>query len=347
MVRIWYASLTEVARAADIPSSALFDAALADVLDQATDAVREACHRDFEPTVDTRWFSWPQDITQNPRMLRLGRNELVSVSAITNGDGEAVTVGDVTLIKEGAGDDGPPYNAIINPGGWNQNADVKERSIGITGVYSGCPVNEQAVALTVSNLTGTTVDIDDSSLIGVGSLIRIGTERLVVTRRGWLNSGNLASITLDAEETEDIFTVTDGTDYRVNETLLIESEQMLITDIVDNRLIVQRAYNGSALAAHTAQTVVYVNRRLTVERAVLGTEDTDTASGATVYLYSYPGLVRQLCKAEALQIISQDAASYGSRSGSNQGEMPMAVKALPELRARVVGMYGRFRSGAI
>lgn len=347
MVQIWYASMTEVQRAADVPSSAHFDAHFADVMDQATDAVHQITQRSFAPMLDTRYFPWPQDMSQNPRMLRLGKDELVSVTAAVGGDGNNVSLSNLKLINEDSADDGGPYNCLMNSGGWVGSGTFPERSIGITGVYCGGPLVEQNTADTVSSLSGSTVDISDSSRVEVGSVIRIADERLVVSRRGWLQSNNAASITIDDEETSDMFAVTSGAAFHVNEWILIDSEQMLITDIVGNNLIVLRAYNGSQLAQHTGVTAVYVNRRLTVERGALGTTAVDTGSGADVLLFKFPPLVRQLCKAEALTIMQQDAASYASRSGSGQGEIPMAVRALPDLRERVKGLYGRMRSGAV
>lgn len=346
MVPLWYASMTEVQRAADIPSSALSDARLRPVMDQATDAVRENCQRDFEPLIDTRWFRWPQDVAQDPGLLRLGRHELISVTGIINGDGSAVDLSGCKLITEGVGDVGPPYNAIDYVGGWTQNANWSARSIGVTGLYGFKDV-ELSATTTVSNLTGTTVDVADSSELGVGSLIRIATERLVIRRRGWLTASNSVAINLPAEESADSFTVTNGSAFNIGEWVLLGTEQMEIVDIASNTLLVHRAINGSALAVHTAVTTVQVNRRLTVYRAALGTSAVDTLTGATVQLFQWPGLISQQCKAEALQIIQQDSASYGSRAGSGQGEMPLAVRALPELRTRVFGRYGRLRSGAI
>ena len=254
-------------------------------------------------------------------------------------------MGPLTLLRC---DDGPPYNTLWSDNGFNVNGTNPLRSVGSTGVY-GYRIDERSVTTTVTNLANTTVDIGDSSRVGIGSLIRIGAERLVVTRKGWLNSGNLVAINLDAEEYTDRFSVTSGAAYNVGEELLIESEQMLITDIVSNQLIVKRAINGTAIAAHSAVTVLSVDRRLTVERAVLGSTATDTALGASLYLFLFPSLVRQLCKAEALTIIQQDAASYGSRASSNQGEMPISIKGIENLRNRCREHhgYGQVRGSAV
>lgn len=345
MVPIWYASLTEVKRAADIPASPLYDLKVSDVMSEATEAVEGLCSRVFYPTLATRYFPWPQDPRQSPSLLRLGSSEAISLVSLVNGDGSTVDNSKLKLIKEGQVDDGPPYSAIQINGSFTTNGEFPDRSIAATCQY-GHQINERSAAVSTTNLSGSTVDVSNTSLIGVGALIRIGNERLVVTQRGWKNSGNVTAVTLDDEESADRFTLSVGSTLNVGEELLIGNERMLITDIVGNDVIVDRGAYGSTLSVHSGVTTVYVNRTLIVERAVLGTTATDTLSGAGVQLFVFPPLIRQLCRAEALNIIQQDAASYGSRSGSNQGEMPMSIKGLQDLREKVKTRYARMRSGA-
>lgn len=348
MVPIWYASFTEVKRAADIPSSALYDARLIEAMDEGKDAVTGLCQRSFEPEIKTVQFPWPQDWTQDSRMLRLGKHHLISLTTVVDGDGSTLNNSNLRLIKEGSASDAPPYSAVMNRNGWVSNMDFPDLSVTITGLY-GYDLNERDAANTTGTLSGTTVDIDNSSGIDIGALIRIAAERLVVLGKGWILSSNSAPVTLDAEESSDRFTVTSGGAFNVGESVTIESEEMLITKIVGNQLIVQRATNGSAIAAHTAVTAVYVDRRLSVERAVLGTTATNTTAPADVMVHQFPGLVRQLHKAEVLNIIQQDAAAYGSRSGSGQGEIPMSERALERLRERTLSAHGYrpVRGGAI
>lgn len=342
MVPIWYVTLSDVLRAADIPSSAHFAMRVSDVLTESVDAVHELCKRVFYPEIATREFPWPQ---QNPRgdskSLALGYNELINVTTVTNGDGQSYAASGFSLSKEGGDDDGPPYNVLTA-----DNIAFTTGNVGVLGLY-GYRNDETAVTTTASGLSGTSVDVSDSSRLGVGSLIRIADERLVITRMGWLLSSNATAITLEALDADDSFDVTDGTAFNIGEMILIGAERMLIVDIVDDTLHVQRAVDGTVLAAHAAVTAVRVNRRLTVERAVLGTQSTDTAQGASVLLFRFPGLVRQLHKAEALQIIQQDAASYGTTSGSQQNEFQMSTRAMADLRQRCLQAHGRLRSGAV
>ena len=348
MVSIWYASFTEVKNAADVPSSALYNARLAGAMDEGKDAVLGLCQRTFEPEIKTVSFPWPQDWTQDARLLRLGQHSLISLISVVDGDGLTLNLADLQLIRTGSPTPGPPYSAVMNKNGWTTNGLFPDLSVAITGVY-GYDLNEVAAATTVGALSGVSVDINNSSGVDIGAVIRIGNERLVVQDKGWINSGNSAAVTLDAEMHSDRFTVTRGSAFNVGESITIESEEMLITKITGNQLIVQRATNGSALSAHTAVTAVYVDRHLMVARAVLGTAAVDTPSPATVYVHQFPGLVRQLHKAETLNIIQQDAASYGARSGSQQSEIRASQRSLEDLRTRVQTAHGYrpVRSGAI
>lgn len=64
--------------------------------------------------------------------------------------------------------------------------------------------------------------------------------------------------------------VTAGTDFAIGQTILIESEQMLITNISANNLTVLRALNGTTGATHADATDVYILRwPRAVERAAL------------------------------------------------------------------------------
>lgn len=70
--------------------------------------------------------------------------------------------------------------------------------------------------------------------------------------------------------TDTTLTVTLGTDFAIGQTILIDSEQLLITNISGNNLTVVRALNGTVAASHTDATDVYILRwPAAVERATL------------------------------------------------------------------------------
>lgn len=64
--------------------------------------------------------------------------------------------------------------------------------------------------------------------------------------------------------------VDDGNQFAVGQTIMLGSEQMLITSISGNNLTVTRAINGTTAAAHADNTDVYILRwPASVERAAL------------------------------------------------------------------------------
>lgn len=65
-------------------------------------------------------------------------------------------------------------------------------------------------------------------------------------------------------------TVSDGTKFAIGQTLLIESEQVLVTNIATNDLTVVRALNGTTAAAHASGVAIGILRvPASVERAAL------------------------------------------------------------------------------
>ena len=65
-------------------------------------------------------------------------------------------------------------------------------------------------------------------------------------------------------------TVTSGSDFAIGQTIMIESEQLLATNIAANNLTVVRGINGTTAAAHNDTTDIYTLRwPAAVERATL------------------------------------------------------------------------------
>jgi hypothetical protein len=96
--------------------------------------------------------------------------------------------------------------------------------------------------------------------------------------------------------------------------LLLDAERMRVTDIAGNNLIVDRAWDGSTLAAHTAPTI-YAPRSLTVARGALGTTAAAIAQNAPVYRWNPPGPVHSLAIAEAVTTLLQESSGYARTTG--------------------------------
>jgi hypothetical protein len=112
--------------------------------------------------------------------------------------------------------------------------------------------------------------------------------------------------------------VTTGTSYAVGEILLLDSERMLIVDIAGNNLTVKRAWDGTVLAAHTGSTI-YAPRRLTVTRGAVGTTAATHSNGAAITRHVVPGLIKELCVAEALNTLLQEGGGYSRVFGPGAG----------------------------
>lgn len=54
------------------------------------------------------------------------------------------------------------------------------------------------------------------------------------------------------------FTADDGGDLEIGQTILIDTEQMFITNIVTNTISVERGMNGTTAAAHVNDSIIYI-----------------------------------------------------------------------------------------
>lgn len=350
MAAVWYATVEQVKTAGDVAESARADRLIAEKLGMATESVRGLCKREFAPWQGTRYFGWPQDEYGSSRELYLGRNELITLDSVVTGvgDGDIPVTGGSLYPQEY----GPPYSSIVlnhNTSEVFTQGAVPERSNAVTGGY-GFRIAESAVTTTVTTLAAasTSVTVTDGSRFGWGSLIRIGTERLIVTGRRWSLSSNIEGITLAKDAAATTVTVTDGDAFTPGEEILIDAERMLITDIAGDTLVVRRNTNGTVLAAHTAVTEVYVLRKLLVDRAQQGSAAAvSVAAGATVYLFEYPGLVNDLTVAYALVGLNQSRAKYAATAGSGENVVETRGLALAQLEKRVRDSYRRVRKAAV
>lgn len=110
---------------------------------------------------------------------------------------------------------------------------------------------------------------------GTKSKFTIGEQRFQITGRwGYTEftelSGSLVTVDNPLSATATTMNVTAGTDFAIGQTLLVEAEQMLITNIAANALTVRRALNGTTGATHALGTAISIVRfPAAVERATL------------------------------------------------------------------------------
>jgi hypothetical protein len=344
----WFATREDVMRALDVKLTARNSAQIDRALESASRDVESLCHRTtFAPTTATKSFDYPGSQYARPWILRLDANELISVTTLTSG-GTTIAAADYFLEPNQYGS---PFSRIeidLDSSAAFSSGDTHQRAIVVTGLwgYRNDETSVGTLTAAVSTTTATTVSVDAaaSALLGVGSVLRIDSERLLVTGRTMADTGqNVGGAGLTAQQNSVTLTVTDGTAFAVDEVLLVESERMLVVDIAGNNLTVIRAWDGSIIAAHAAGVDIYAPRTLTVTRGALGTTAATHTSGATVVRWDPPGLVRDLVIADAMNRVLQEQAGYARTSKTSTGAKSVSVEtlSLEALRTQTYNAHGR------
>lgn len=335
----FYATREEIKAELDVKETARSNARIDRALADATDAVHGLCKRVFYPTLATRSFDWPNSQSGTSYRLWLDDSELISVTTLTSG-GTTIAAADYFLEPNQYG---PPYNRLeidLASSAAFGGGDTHQRDITITGLF-GYRNDETTAGTIVEALdateTGVDVDAAASAAVGVGSLLRIDSERVIVTGRAQLDTGQTLGGSITNVNNIVTVAVQSGAAFASGESILIDSERMLVEDISGNNLIVKRAWDGSTIAAHTVGAVIYAPRTLTVIRGALGTTAATHSSGASVYRWDAPGPVRQLCVAEALVDLLQGRSGYARTAGSGESEREVSGRGLKDLRDRVYG----------
>ena len=338
-----YATREDIMQALDVQITARNRRQIDAALEAASRSVEGLCHRKFFPAVGTRYFDWPARVGgYTPWVLRLDDNELISVTTLASG-GTVLGAEQYNLEPNRSG---PPYNRVetkLSTSAAYGGGDTYQRDVQITGLwgYRNTETSLGATTAAVSTTTATTLTVDGptSAQVGVGSILRVDSERMIVTERAQTSTGQTGTIT--ASKADVSLTVADGTAFAVDEVLLLDSERIRIDDIAGNTLTVERAYDGTVLAAHTGATV-YAPRRLTVTRGALGTTADTHGNDSTVYRWDPPGLIRQLVKAETIWALLQERSGWFRNASSSGRSAPEVSRdALNALRDQTYDRYGR------
>lgn len=342
-----YASREDVKRALDIVETARADDQIDRALASASDNIEGLLLRRFYPEARTQTFDWPDPLgtTSLPYTVYFDRHDVIMVWSLRTDDG-VITSPNFHLYP----DDGPPYTRLeldVDSSSTFHRRSAGQRSITIDGIFGYSNDTESAGTIT-SALTAaaTTVDVSDGTpLIGVGDLLKVGTEYMTVTEKGFLDSTETLAADVALGSASSI-TVSDGSAFVSGEVLLLDSERMLVIDVNADVLAVKRAWDGSTLSAHTSGAAVLVQRRLTVRRGVLGTSAAAHDATAEVLKHIVPPMVRSLAIAEAMAVLLQERTGYARVIGSGEGESEVRGIGLADLRDQTHKAYGRKKSKA-
>jgi len=310
------------------------------VIEASSREVERFLHRRFYPETKTLTFDWPNDQHARPWRLWLDRNEVVSVSELVAG-GVTISSTDYFLRP----DDGPPYSRIeidLDSSAAFAAGDTHQRAVSVTGLYMGCPATTAPAGTLAEALDAseTSVNVSDSAAIGVGHIITVDSERMIVTGKTMLTTGQTLQTALTANVGNTTVAVTDGTAFAYDEVILLDSERMLIVDIAGNNLTVRRSWDGTVLAAHTGSTI-YAPRTLTVERGSLGTTAAEHTAATAITRHVWPGPVRTLTIAESLNTLFQELAGYSRQIGQGETARESYARGLRDAREKAYGAYGR------
>jgi hypothetical protein len=305
-------------------------------------------HMVMYPRVATKYFDWPNNQGAVAWRLWLDDQVLVSASSVTSG-GVTIASSDYNLEPNRSG---PPYNrleVVTSSSASLGGGDTHQRDVSITGVW-GIHDDHITAGVTTEALDASETGVDVSAVsaeVGVGSILKIDSERMLVTDRAQLDTGqNVGGAGLTANKNAQALTVTDGTQFSVDEVILIESERMLIEEITGNTLVVERAFEGSTMAAHAAGVDIYAPRTLTVQRGALGSTAATHNSGASVQVWQVPPVVRQYVNAEAIhQLMQEQTGWFRTMSASSifggTAKRAATVEALVDFRDQMYRTHGR------
>lgn len=350
---VWYASREDVKTALDSKETARNNAQVDRAIEYASRSIEKLCHRVFHPTVATRYFDWPNHQYAKAWRLWLDQNDLISVTSFVSG---GVTIPPADYFLEPV-NSGPPFNYVEIDLGSSSSlsaGDTFQRSTAITGLW-GYGNDEAPAGAVGANATSsaTSIQVTDSAAVGVGQVLRIGTERLLVTEKAMKDTGvNIdASDSLTAAKNDVSITLSTLTAApTVGEVILIDSERMLVVDVAGSAATVIRGWDGSVLAAHAANADIYAPRTLTVTRGALGTTAAAMTAADPVVKWTPPGPVRELCVAEAVVALLRETSGYAAQTGVGSQSRTVgggqATRTAPgigigDLRDQVYASHGR------
>lgn len=349
MVEVSYATRDAVKQALDVAGTARTNAQIDREIQGASRSIEGLVNRYFYPWTGTQTFDWPDHQYAAPWRLWLDRRELLSVTSVVAA-GVDIT-GSVMLRPDDAPMRNEPYTKIeidLSSTDFFNSGATFQRAISITGVFGYTAAENPAGMVTTAFTTtsGTTCTCSDSSQVGVGSLIRVDTERMIVTGRSMVDTGQTLTYGMTAQTSANVIGLSNGAAFATGETIMVDGEKMNIQEIAGNQAIVLRGWDGSTLAAHTGGTAVSAPRQLTVSRGAVGTTAAPHSANAALAVHAVPSLIRDLCIAETMNKLWQERRSYTQsvrRGGGDASDPRDVATGLDDLRRQVCDRYARLR----
>jgi len=340
----WYCTVEGVKAAVSLAGADL-DALFASYIEAASEDIEAVLGRRFIPETGIKYFRWPPRVGGG-YILQLDDLDLIAVTLLQAAalDAVPITIADTDYFKEPV-NSGPPYTRIEidqSSSAAFESGDTAQRSIAVTGRWGYGEDTKAAGALAeADDGSETALDVTDSSLIGVGDTILIGTEAMFVSGKTLLDT-TATTVALTANKAETTVGVNTGTLIKAGEVITVDSERMLVESISGNNLAVQRAYDGSILAAHVITSKVYAPRTLTVVRAVNGTTAAAHDSAAAIKKYAPPADIMEYCRAHAIAHHQQGRSGWtGVVPNTEGGAVETKMFGLWAMKRALIEKYGK------
>jgi len=303
------------------------------------------CHRSFVPTLDTKTFDYPGTRATSSRIW-FDQHGLISATAVTSG-GVTFTE-DVDFYLRPENEQSKPFDYIeLNRSGSASFSGGPQRAVSIEGLWGYNLIETLATTLAAAVASTSVTAVSVTGVAGgVGALIRVDSERMLVTGKSWVNSGITASI-LAASASGNVITVADASLFTPHEKLLLEGERMEVLDTAGTTVTVRRAVDGTTLAAHAGATPIYWEHALTVERGVAGTTAATHADESDVQLWLPPSQAASLARAYAIDLFLQENAGYARTSGQGENERPTSGRGVKDLEKRCQPLVRGARTRAV
>lgn len=301
----------------------------------------------FLPVTEARSYPWPDRNINNAYTLYLDW-PLISLTSMTDENGNS-SVNTDNLFLEPA-NFGPPYNRIEVDRSTSEDfrfLTTSQRALEVTGQWGYHNRTESAGNLdgALSDTTGTTLALTRGDVVGIGDVLLIDSEAVWITDRTSTDLGRNLSSGVTTKDVTDTTLTLDGapTDaVRVGEILRIGSEHMRVKTITSTTVFeVEREWDGTTLATHSASDDVYIFRSYTMERGVNGTTAATHTDDTSVSRYVAPPLVVDRVIGEVITILSQEHAHFGRTVGAGEGQTEMRGRGIADVRKRSDAVYKR------
>lgn len=313
----------------------------------ASREVEGECHRRFYPVTGTVYPSF-RHVAGDTLWMNSQDHEIIALDTLVV-DGTTLTEGTDYYLDRPAGQ-GPPYTAIRLYRDATAAWPSDQRDIVAVGRFGGHCGSEPAgiLASSIAAASTTTMTVTDSSVLGVGDLILVDAERVVVTGKASSATGATLSGNLTTDMSEVLIAVSSGALVHAGETVMVGAERMFVEDVAGNNLVVRRAVNSSTLAAHTAGDAVWAPRLCTITRGAAGTTAGAHGTASELFRNVPPSLIHEAAMARAIDYVEQAKAGYSRTAGAGDNRresggtgVQAAVAAAREAAYTAYGRQGR------